>query len=181
MFSKLPESIGTIELTISDAKMEDCSVLQAIADSWSEKKLVEGEGFPSDYILKCLTEGDLPPLKNASIENYSLKSIYKTGSTNPIGFLDLYYGYPSTDNVWISIFVVSSKLKGQGIGKGAVELVSQEIKKCGYPKIALGVQLKNWPALRFWAKSGFSRILGVFGDKSYAPENFAMIGLEKLL
>ena len=48
-----------------------------------------------------------------------------------------------------------------------------------YYKIGLGVYLKNWKALRFWTKSGFDKVIGIYGDKVFGQDKYALIGLEK--
>ena len=50
-----------------------------------------------------------------------------------------------------------------------------------YKKIRLGVHLKNWPALRFWTKIGFDKIIDIVGDELYSADTFASVILEKAL
>ncbi len=50
-----------------------------------------------------------------------------------------------------------------------------------YRKIGLGVHLKNWKALRFWTKAGFDKVIGIYGDKAFAQDNFSVIALERSL
>jgi ribosomal protein S18 acetylase RimI-like enzyme len=43
------------------------------------------------------------------------------------------------------------------------------------------VWLKNWPALRLWAKAGFDRIVRFRGDPLLTPESQASVILEQEL
>jgi len=50
-----------------------------------------------------------------------------------------------------------------------------------YSSIRLVVALKNWPALRFWVKNGFNRIIEMHGDPVFSASSFADFILEKRL
>lgn len=63
------------------------------------------------------------------------------------------------------------------------ETEHSEIKltKIEYKEIRINVALKNWSALRFWHKTGFDKINGVFGDKEYSEQSYSSIELVKYL
>ncbi|PKP34033.1 MAG: GNAT family N-acetyltransferase [Bacteroidetes bacterium HGW-Bacteroidetes-15] len=168
-------------IVISDSTLDEYSALQIICDSWVDKKLIEGTEFEPNYIHNCLTNGDLPPIPNASKSSYRLKSIYLKHSDELIGFTDLYFGYPTNDSAWISIFMIHERFRNNGYAQEAIAIISQECRKLGYKKIGIGVFLKNWRALRFWTKVGFDKVTSISGDKDYSEESFARIGLEKSL
>lgn len=169
------------KVTILDSKFDECEKLQKICTTWDDKRIIEGEEFEPDYIYKCLTKGDLPPISNANKANYRLKSIYLKDTDELIGFTDMYYGYPSPEVVWISIFIIDKKYRKNKYAQDAIKLISDKSREKGYEKIGVGVHLKNWGALRFWTKAGFNQIFGIFGDNTYSTDNFAIIGLEKSL
>lgn len=177
----IKETVETTNLIIENAKKEECEELTRISNTWDNKKIVEGEDFEPDYIYKCLTEGDLPPIPNAKKDKYRLKSVYSKESKSLVGFFDLYHGYPNSDSIWISIFIIDKENRKSGYGKEVIEYICKEAKMKNYKKICVGVQLKNWSALRFWTKSGFDKIMGIYGDKMYSENNFAVIGLENIL
>ncbi len=181
MKKTISEMGETKNLIIRNSIIEECDELQKISESWGDKKVVEGEEFATDYFYKCLTEGDLPPLPNANRDYYRLKSIYLKNSGTLIGFVDLYHGYPTEETVWISIFVLDNEYRKNGFGQEIIDFISSEARKAEYIKIGIGVYLKNWAALRFWTKSGFDKILGIYGDEVYSDTTFALIGLEKSL
>lgn len=166
-------------LIICNSTLEECDQLQKIAHSWENKREVEGEEFAPNYIQKCITEGDLPPVPNASRDYYQLKSIYLKNSRKLIGFIDLYHGFPTVETVWISLFVIDKGYRKHRYGQEIVEFIFTEAVKADYQKVGIGVHLKNWPALRFWVKQGFTKISGIYGDQVYSRDTFAIIGLEK--
>lgn len=168
-------------IKISDSTLNECNNLQSICDSWVDKKLIEGTEFEPNYIYNCLTNGDLPPIPNASKSLYRLKSIYLKHTDELIGFTDLYFGYPANDTAWISIFMIHKKFRNKGYAQEAIAILSEECRLLGFKKIGIGVYLKNWRALRFWTKVGFNKITSISGDKDYSEKSFARIGLEKSL
>lgn len=177
----LPNKGETKSLIIQNSCIEEVNRLQEICNTWDDKMLIEGEMFPDDYILKCLTIGDLPPIPNASQDSYSLKSILVKETGNIIGFFDVYAHFPTKGTLWTSIFMFDKVYRQKGYGKEVTDYIALEARKSGFSKSSIGVQLKNWPALRFWTKNGYDKIFGIFGDETYSPGAFAQIGLEKAL
>jgi GNAT superfamily N-acetyltransferase len=170
-----------MKIEIIDSSMSECDALQNICESWVDKVLVEGSEFESNYIYNCLTKGDLPPIPNASKSSYRLKSMYLKHTDELIGFTDLYFGYPTNDSAWISIFIIREKFRNNGYAQEAIDIISEECRMLGYKKIGIGVCLKNWRALRFWTKVGFDKVTSISGDKDYSENSYARIGLEKNL
>ena len=175
------EKDETKRLIITDSIIEESDELQAICNKWDDKFIIEGSNFESDYIHKCLTEGDLPPIPDASKDYYKLKSIYLKDTGKLIGFSDIYYGFPSEETAWISIFIIDKQFRKKGYAQEAIDFISDECVKKGYKNIGIAVHLKNWSALRFWTKAGFNRVMTVFGDNGYSEKAYALIGLEKSL
>lgn len=177
---RISESWNTNRLMIRKAISDDIKDLDHICDTWEDKILLEGEGFPKGYIENCINNGDLPPIKSAHISNYYFMVIQKTDG-KIIGFFDLYHGYPNNETVWISIFLIDNKVRGNSYGEEAIKSICHECKKSGWKSIGLGVHLKNWKGIRFWKNNGFNKIMGIFGDKEYSETTFSIIGLNKEL
>lgn len=169
----------TENLVIQDAVIEDVEVLNAICDSWDDKALVEGDMFDRDYVEKCIVEGDLPPIPDASIENHRFKKIIRKDTDEVIGFYDSYYGYPSSDYIWTGMFLIDKKHRKNGYAQEVINFIAAEGKKAGYEKAGVGVHLKKWTGLRFWTKCGYDKILGIFGEKQFGEEAFSIVRLEK--
>lgn len=178
MRNHMADLIETKNLLIKNASMIECCNLQAICSTWTDRYLLEGMIFEEDYIYKCLTEGDLPPLNDSSMDNYYLKSIYLKNTKKLIGFFDVYHGYPTSDTLWLGVFLLDKSVQNNGYGKEAVEGLIEAATKTDFNNIAFAVHLKNWKALRFWINAGFNKILGIYGDKALKENSFALITLE---
>ncbi|WP_405130652.1 hypothetical protein MHB43_24800 [Paenibacillus sp. FSL H8-0317] len=59
--------------------------------------------------------------------------------------------------------------------------MTRQFSELGYKEIRINVALKNWPALRFWIKSGFNQVSGIYGDLEHSDETFANTELIKAL
>jgi diamine N-acetyltransferase len=175
------ENTETERLIIADAALASCDELQKICETWDDKKFMEGEDFEPDFIRKCLTEGDLPPITGALKENYRLKSFQLKDSGQLIGFTDLYFGYPSEETAWISIFMISKDYRKEGYAQEAIEAISAKCNRAGFKQIGIGVYLKNLRGLRFWIKAGFREVKGISGDAGSGENAFAVIRLVKIL
>lgn len=181
MSRTISSSIETENLIIRDAVEKDIPALKSICCSWTDKQLLEGEWFEESYIEKCISEGDLPPIANASRALYQLKAICSKKDSSIVGFLDVYHGYPNPSTVWISIFVVNAQVQQHGVGREAVAAIAAAAKEKGYASLGIGVHLKNWKGLRFLTRNGFDRITDIRGDKDYGSSSFSVIYLEKPL
>jgi len=168
----------TEHLLVVDSKLEECNRLYQIASSWTDKILIEGSGVEVGYFEDCITNGDLPPIEGATKERYSFKSIILKESQTIIGYFDFYRGYPSSEYVWISIFVIDSEFRKLGYSQEVMDLFKTYCKNNGFSKIGIGVYLNNWRALRFWTKTGFNKVIGVNCEGDYTENKFATIKLE---
>lgn len=171
--------IETESLTLAEAVLDECDDLERVLLSWTDKELIEGQGVESGYFERCINNGDLPPIRDAKIDNYKFFSIYLKEENKLIGYFDLYFGYPTDDTVWISIFVIDGSYRKKGYAQEVIDKLSQEFMKNGFCKLGVGVYLNNWRALRFWTKVGFDKVLGVFCDGDFHPDKYAIIRLEK--
>ena len=168
-------------LTFRDSELKDNDVLSKIANSWTTQELMGGEGFKPNYIYKCLTEGDLPPVKTACKENFSMKTVVDMQLNKEVGFYNYYMGYPNEHTLWIGIMVIDKNSRKTGYGKECFNNIVKEAKAKGAKRICLGVYLKNWAALNFWFKQGFNKIMGIYGDHEYSANTYSTIALEYTL
>lgn len=162
------------KLTVRRAIVSDMVELQSICDAWIEKGFFDGETLPSDYIEQCLTKGDLPPISNASLDNYGLYVV--EFDRNVVGLFDLFDGYPNEGIAWISLFLLDIESRGIGLGKKIVNKITDECLQNGFESLALAVSMNNRVALKFWIQAGFKEILGIYGDLKYPN-----LGLKKTL
>jgi GNAT superfamily N-acetyltransferase len=177
---RISDQWSTDRLVIRKTVLADSQELNRISSSWEDKVFFEGDGFPIGYIEDCINNGDLPPIQNATRSDYYMMTIQKADG-QIVGFFDLYHGYPKSDIVWISIFVIDKEAQGNAYGQEAIKSLCEECKKYGWKSIGLGVHLKNWKGLRFWRNNGFDKIMGIYGDKVFSENTFSIIGLSKEL
>ncbi len=71
-------------------------------------------------------------------------------------------GLQNKDVAWISMLVVSDKIKHQGIGQSAIEFAVGYLKQRGYKQIKLQTTEDNLPAIKLYTKCGFSVISKTF-------------------
>ncbi|WP_449458165.1 GNAT family N-acetyltransferase [Streptococcus suis] len=71
-----------------------------------------------------------------------------------LAVLDLIDGYPTEDTAYIGLFMVDSRLAGQGLGSKIIaELLSQLATH--FKKVRLGYVESNPQSSHFWSKVGF--------------------------
>jgi ribosomal protein S18 acetylase RimI-like enzyme len=173
---QLPAHWETKQLIVEDSKLEENLELQRACDACAY--INEWTGLSEQPILSTLKNGDLPP--NGTLEFFRLQSIRLAETHQMIGYLELYHGYPSIEVFWIGMFGIDPQFQGNGYGQELVNKLCELVHDTqGYSKIRLGVALNNWPAIRFWVKAGFDRIVKLNGDKNYSSVTFAFLVLEK--
>ncbi|SFJ16751.1 GNAT family N-acetyltransferase [Thermoflavimicrobium dichotomicum] len=178
----IPDYWETRRLYIRDAIMDqDLEYLQSLYDKsayigkWDNHR----RNVEDQYIFRCLTEGDLPP--NGRKELFKVQPIFHKESNEMMGLIFLYHGYPSPDILWIAFFFISQEYQAQKYGQEVIQQLFHGARGANYTKVRLGVALKNWPALRFWTRLGFNRIIGVFGDPIHSEYTFSSVVLEASL
>lgn len=178
--ANIVKEFATVRLTVRPGTLEECDQLVPILKSWEEQKFVTGRTYIcEEYFIKAINGENIPA--NGSKENASFMSIRQKGQDQIIGFLEVYHGHPHEKTLWIQLFVVDKQCRGNKMGKEIIDELSKQAKEKGFSKLRIGVYLKDWTALRFWASMGFDRVTGIHGDTEYRADTFALMGLEKLL
>lgn len=175
----IPARWSTERLLVRDADLAECDRLQRLYETGSYLEPWFGEPFAPGVIRRALTEGDLPP--GGAMERFKLQVICLRSNPDPIGLLNLYHGYPAENTLWIAYLFLHPDIQQQGYGRETVAALLREAARAGYSKAGIGVQLKNWPGLRFWVSLGFDRITGIYGDRRHSDTTFSVIGLERQL
>lgn len=173
---------NTEELFIRKASEADLEQLDLVRESikyianWMSIKADELDGTIKH---RFYNGWDLPP--NYSNEAYQLLTIEKQNGSI-IGYLALTHKYPDANCIWVSMLAINPSYQGKNYGKQVVLELINYLKNnpiLNYKKIALSVDLKNWPAVNFWISAGFKDIVKYLGDKTYSDKNFAKIVLER--
>lgn len=164
-------------ITFKTATIKDINLMMDIANSWENHQKISGHTTTKEELLDAIVNGDLPPVKNASIDNYSLKLIYH--NDNCIGYFDHYNGFPDNETVWISIFIIHKDYRKKGFGKTAINQFISTIPKQSYQSVGIGVDLKNFSGMKFWTSIGFNQIVKVVGDDTFSEDTFATALLKR--
>ncbi|MEK3704123.1 GNAT family N-acetyltransferase [Paenibacillus sp. FSL R7-0198] len=176
---QLPEEWKSDRLIVSNVKESDIPELESIYETSRYLHQWDGQEHDRNYVKECFEEGHLPP--GGRLENYRIQSIRTNEDDRYIGLLSVYHGYPSEDSIYLEFLYIQSEIQKQGYGKELIQALTLHCSELGYKEIRINVALKNWPALRFWIKSGFNQINGIYGDLEYSEDTFANTELIKSL
>jgi ribosomal protein S18 acetylase RimI-like enzyme len=142
---------------------------------------------PWDPTFKPVPEAELAQLVQQSLategeySRFKLQPIRTRTGDEMVGYFHLVHGAPEPDMAVISMFVLHPDYQHEGFGQELIAGLAEELRRLGYTAIRLRVYLKNWPALRFWTKAGFTTIVQYMGDPVHTAESQASLRLEKRL
>ena len=173
----IPARWKTQRMTIADTTMDETSDLQMIYEDGFDQEWIGKKYKPKqNYFKKYIINPELPPKGKKSL--HRLQTIRLKNENSVIGYLDIYHGWPKKNILWLGDIFLHSKVYGHNYGREIIYNLIKEIKKFEYKYMRCSVRLKNWPAIRFWARVGFSKVVGYLGDKDYGVNKFADLILE---
>ncbi len=177
----LPATWETARLSIKDVMLDEVALLTALYNTCSYAE-------PWDPTFHTVPESELAELVNESLSSepahrrFKLQTIRRKSDDTLVGYFHLYHGVrPRPDLAYISMFVLHPNQQQQQYGSEVAQGISDHLRALGYPAIQLDVYLKNWPALRFWIKQGFTKIDDLQGDRVHGADAHAQLRLEKTL
>jgi ribosomal protein S18 acetylase RimI-like enzyme len=173
---QIPVKWETERLTVENAKLEEVDPLSQLNKMSNYMVQWEGLAREPDAILKKVTEGDLPP--GGKKELYRIQAIRLKDTGRLVGILEVYHGYPTDEVFWIGFLFIHPDFQQMGLGMECIDQLKMIVKANGYSAIRLGVALKNWPAIRFWLRNGFDRVVKYSGDSMISENTFAFLVLE---
>ena len=172
----------TQNLIIQDSVLDEVGQLRDVFNScsyagkWDKTFIVESEDAFVQLVSKSLNRGE------SSHELFQMQSVRLKGRPEIVGYFHLYYGVPKSDIVVMSMFEIHPDYQKRHFGAEIVTELAAQLKQFGdYASIWGQVYLKNWPALRFWMRVGFTTIIEYRGDKIHAEDTHASLILEKRL
>lgn len=163
------------------ATHDDIPTLRHISKSWTQKELTEGEPFTEEGYIASIEGTDLPPIPTATVSRQVTLIIESVMLDRPIGYIELYHGYPDEETLWIGMFVINADVRRHGFGKTAIEALSRLASDYGLKFMGIGVSLKNWTGLKFWHSVGFKTLFSVRVDTPYDASKHGLIGILKAL
>ncbi len=129
-------------------------------------------------MLKEFRHEMLPPKGKKHLHRLQTIALRKTGDI--IGYAALYHGYSRKDMLWIGMLAIAPHHQGKKYGMQFMAQFEKQARKVdGIASVGIGVALKNWPAMRFWIRNGFTEILEIKGEKKHAKDAFADLLLLK--
>lgn len=177
----LPATWETERLSVNDVTLHEVASLTALYNTCSYAE-------PWDPTFHVIPETEMAELISNSLSNepayrrFKLQTIRRKNDGALVGYFHLHHGVrPRPDLAYISMFVLHPDQQQQHYGSEVVQGISEHLRALGYPAIQLDVYLKNWPALRFWIKQGFTKIDDLEGDRVHSAEAHARLRLEKTL
>ncbi|MFZ3078444.1 MAG: GNAT family N-acetyltransferase [Bellilinea sp.] len=121
-------------------------------------------GNPQEQAQREVSHAVLPPGGVPWRERLYL--IRDIESRDTIGFLNVYFGYPTPETIYISSLYMRPAWQGRGFGQVIVAELARLVLQAGFHDARVVVGLKNWRALRFWTRCGFSRIMHIRGNQT---------------
>ena len=172
----------TPRLIVQDSGLGEVGRLREVfnaccyAGKWDKSFTMESdEGFVQ-LVSKSLARGE------GGNEHFQMQSMHLRERPEIVGYFHLYFGVPRPETVVISMFVLHPDYQNHQFGSEVVKGLVEQLKELGaYTSTLLQVYLKNWPALRFWLKAGFTTIVEYRGDKVHSEDSFASLILQKSL
>ncbi len=141
-------------------------------------RLLDHDQDPSCMAARFVGRVNLP----TGGEARRLSNLVLTASGGPcVGLLSVYHGYPEPEVAYVGELYLRPAHQGQGLGREAYLSLETNLRGQGLRAVRVGIGLRNWNALRFWIRLGFLRVTGMSGARSFAPNAFAFLELQKNL
>jgi len=152
----------TERLAVRDSVAEDVPRLQLVLESISDTLRLEGRAeIAPDEMCQIFLNGDLPP--HDEKDRYRLQTISRKDSGEIIGYLSLYHGYPDSDTLYVGSLSICRDCQGKAFGAEIVERMPFLEGLKDYPVHRLVVTVRNWGAVRFRTRHGFTHVVRVEG------------------
>jgi diamine N-acetyltransferase len=174
----LPSQWFRERLRIRTAGLADVPALRSIYNACRHLEPLDPTfSEASEEAIRDLVSRSLACAEDAS-GPFHLQSIHLQAGAEPLGYFHLSYSQPHPETVWISMFVLHPMHQRSGYGAEAVRGLLAELRSMGmYRAVWLRVYLKNWAALRFWIRTGFTEIVQYDGASVPGPDAVASLVL----
>lgn len=175
---RLPASWQTGQLHIADGVVENVPRLMAIFNACSHVGQWDPtfQIYPEEEFAGLVTKSMADGVRNG---RFQLQTI--SHHNQLIGYFHCHHHHPQPQTLLITMFVLHPDYQKGGFGSEMIAGLTPKAKATGHQAIWLEVFLKNWPALRFWIKSGFTTIIDIDGASQYDATSHASIVVAKTL
>ena len=147
--------------------------------NWELLLLLDHDNDPAELARRFVEGRNLPPKGRPSRLHNLL--LLEADSQDAVGILSLYAGYPKVDVAYVGELFLCSRFQGVGLGREAYMGLEALLRQGPMSRVRVGVGLRNWNALRFWIRLGFSQATGMSGDRCFGSGRFAFLELQKNL
>jgi ribosomal protein S18 acetylase RimI-like enzyme len=155
------------------------AVAMILSENADALEIIGKPGHPQEQAQRALSHAVLPPGGVAWREKLYL--IRDIESRDTIGFLNLYFGYPTPETLYLSSFYMRPTWQGRGFGRIVVGELERLASQAGFREARAIVGLKNWRALRFWTRCGYSRITRIRGNQANPASSQGNVEITKPL
>lgn len=143
--------------------------LDLLSDSFDVRRLDTGD-IDIIYALSCknkifyqyhppfVTKESIQQDMRALPQGIDYTNKYYVGffeNENLVSVMDLILDYPSKNIAFIGLLMVDLEYQNKGIGTKIVSECAKYLKKLGFNKIRIGVDIGNPQSNSFWKKNGF--------------------------
>jgi ribosomal protein S18 acetylase RimI-like enzyme len=178
----LPAEWETERLVVRNATLEMVRKVRRIFNACSYVG-------PWDPTFKEYDEDEFASLVRKSLasssedaETFRLQVLERKDTGQMVGYYHMTYGRREPDQAWLSMFVIDPQQQKAGFGSEVMRRLWALLGEIGlYRIVRAEVFLMNYPALQFWTRQGFTRIVEYRGDTEHTPEGYASLILEKEL
>lgn len=155
--SPLPTGWRTERTAVSDARPEDASALHDIFNACR----TTADGDPTFYDADT---ADLNALITQTRQEQAGGKSYRAQvirvDSDIVGYFLLTESEPLSDLIWLSLLALHPNHQDQRLGREIFDrLVTFYARDGHFRAIWLEVYVKNWRALSFWIRQGFTRII----------------------
>ncbi len=153
------------------------SVQQVFSENQEMMELIVDQKTPAEQAQQFIRCASLPL---GGVEWRGSRFLIRDVEDRDIaGILAVCFGYPTPATMYIDSLLLRPICQRHGYGHEIVLELEQRAARMGFSEVRTAVGLKNWPALRFWTKCGFSRITIIKGEAEFSAVSKANVELLK--
>ena len=153
-------------LCLQAAIVSDIDLLNKLHQE-ATKEFTAVKNYKIPTPMQYLTFGDLPP--GGFREDFELFSLYE--GSYIIGYLTLYKGFPTIDDIIITDMYISKEYRGKGYGSIIIERLCEYCTKRDYLSIRVYIPYLYEGITKFWIDNKFDKIPKEKEDKYFINEN----------
>ena len=153
-------------LCLQAAIVSDIDLLNKLHQE-ATKEFISVKNYKIPTPMQYLTSGDLPP--GGYREDFELFSLYE--GSYIIGYLTLYKGFPTEDDIIITDMYINKEYRGKGYGSIIIERLCEYFEKRDYLTIRAYIPNLYDDITKFWIDNKFNKIPKEEEDKYFTNDD----------